>query len=841
MKIYCLSILLVFNLFSIAQSWVKPIDIGGNYSNGFLFDIHFKNNKGWAVGYNQFNPSSGQILKTEDGGKNWKNLDPVNGKIFRRAAFADENIGWVVGENGAILKTTDGGTNWIDQSTSNRMGIIYTISVIDNQNLFIGTDSGVFKTLDGGTSWTLSKKDVVALVQCINANIGFYLNNNSELFKTTDGGSSWVRIRPRPPGNTSYDGMNFYNDSIGWIYGSGSTSGFSAIVSKTTDGGATWVGQPQNADGFLTAGYVISKDTVVLMSYLGSIIKTTNGGSSWIKTQSNFNFGFGSPTLLTSIHGTSSNNIWIVGDRSYMRQSTDVGTTWQNKIIGGRADMYSAQFCKTDKNKLCAVGNSVFKVFLSDDAGKNWTSINNNPPGNVSSVAYINPNSILVSSDSGIYHSTNQGTSWVRKYTILPARQIYNLYFFDDNTGWAVGDLGLVVKTTDGGNTWTPQTSGTSKYLNNTFFTSSSIGFIVGDSNIVLKTTNGGTTWTAASSPSNLYFNDVLFTSANNGWIVGSDGGVFKTTDGGFTWTTINIGSTDFLVGIRFRNATEGWIYGWNGTLYYTNNGGSTWVKQTNKNINAILNMNFNSDGNGILCGTYGHIQLYRCATLEPIVADTHFLKSGDMLSSISVTGTNIKWYSDLNKVNLLPSSAALLENTTYYVSQTANGCESDLKKVFVKKCFTAAPTGNATQNFTQGAKLSDLTVSGTNIKWYANANKTSPLPSSTVLIDNTRYYASQTINNCEGDVLSVLVKKLTVGISNNQGLNNSYYYNNTSKELIIHLKSKIEAEVKIMDINGRTIYTNKINSEARINLSNFNQGIYFVLIEDEVYKINIF
>lgn len=754
-------------MLSNAQSWLNPIDIGGNYSNGILTDIKFKNQTGYATGYNQFNPSSGQILKTVDNGKNWISLASIIGKRLRRLDFIDENTGWIVGENDAIIKTTDGGNNWIDQSMTGNIGTMYAISAVDNQKVFIGGDSGLFKTIDGGNTWTKINKQIPARIQFVNLNTGFYLNNANEMYKTSDGGTTWFKIYSSSISVRFSHGFNFYNDSIGWMYGYKNGDISIGAISKTTNGGITWTDQSNNANGYLNYGYTPSKDTVVLIGDLGVIMQTTNGGNTWTRIQGASSLGFSDPTYLASVHGTSSKNVWIVGDRSYMRQSTDAGASWQNKVIGARETMLSAQFCKTDRNKACVTGLSTFKFFLSNDAGKNWTMAATQPPGRIFSSAYLNPNSILVSSDSGIYLSSDQGNSWVKKFTMTPVNEIYNLHFFDATTGWAAGNKGLILKTTDGGNSWTNQNSGTTKYLNSVFFTSTSNGFIVGDSNIVLKTTNGGSTWTMNPTPTNLYFNDVYFTSSSNGWIIGSDGKVFKTTDGGSNWSTVNIGTNEFLHGIRFKNSTEAWIYGNNGTLYNSTDGGNTWTKVANPNINDIYCMNFNSDGIGVLSGTYGQIKVFRCATV--------------------------------------------------------------------------APTGPSTQNFNQGDKLSNLSVTGTNIKWYANANKTSLLPSSTLLVDNTTYYVTQTVNNCESDVLAILVKKSTVGISNNLALSNSYFYNNQTKELIVKLKNQLESNIKILDINGRAVYSNKISSETRINLSNLNQGIYFVLIEEEVYKLNIY
>lgn len=51
---------------------------------------------------------------------------------------------------------------------------------------------------------------------------------------------------------------------------------------------------------------------------------------------------------------------------------------------------------------------------------------------------------------------------------------------------------------------------------------------------------------------------------------------------------------------------------------------------------------------------------------------------NGDTLADLIVTGTNLQWYANSSDTNPIPSSTALVNGTTYYVSQTVNGCESE-------------------------------------------------------------------------------------------------------------------------------------------------------------------
>lgn len=68
------------------------------------------------------------------------------------------------------------------------------------------------------------------------------------------------------------------------------------------------------------------------------------------------------------------------------------------------------------------------------------------------------------------------------------------------------------------------------------------------------------------------------------------------------------------------------------------------------------------------------------------------------------------------------------------------------------------APMGDVSQEFCQGALVSDIEANGTQIKWYSQPVGGTPLNSSTPLSSGT-YYGSQTVDGCESeDRLAVTV-----------------------------------------------------------------------------------
>lgn len=130
----------------------------------------------------------------------------------------------------------------------------------------------------------------------------------------------------------------------------------------------------------------------------------------------------------------------------------------------------------------------------------------------------------------------------------------------------------------------------------------------------------------------------------------------------------------------------------------------------------------------------------------------TFCIQQNATINNIIISGLNIKWYDTLTGGNLLAANAILQNGVTYYASQTLNTCESARVPVLINIQNTVSPTGVSPQTFcaVQYPTLNDVIVNGTGILWYSNTTSTVALPLSTLLSDNTSYYATQTLNGCE-------------------------------------------------------------------------------------------
>lgn len=153
------------------------------------------------------------------------------------------------------------------------------------------------------------------------------------------------------------------------------------------------------------------------------------------------------------------------------------------------------------------------------------------------------------------------------------------------------------------------------------------------------------------------------------------------------------------------------------------------------------------------------------------IAASSQTMTSTQTVSDLVVTpstGGSVQWYSQASGGTPLVGTS-LLTNGNYYIEQTISGVVSN-RELVVVSVYTVRPSTNfVTQVFTGNDKtLADLQVSGIDVKWYNNSSGGVVLPLSTVLTDDTYYFASQTINGIESaQRRGILVNRISDAIQN--------------------------------------------------------------------------
>jgi hypothetical protein len=170
--------------------------------------------------------------------------------------FLNEYVGFVVGEDGVILKTENGGQDWRLIVTDIEFDL-KAVCFINQDIGFIAGDENVFyKTIDGGIIWEKIELPVYSDfsdIQFVNDSIGYVTGHSQRggiVLKTIDAGESWTYKIIKPECKYNYACDEFYFLSLSFIdENCGIIGGFSynratgkhPYVCKTIDGGKTFV------------------------------------------------------------------------------------------------------------------------------------------------------------------------------------------------------------------------------------------------------------------------------------------------------------------------------------------------------------------------------------------------------------------------------------------------------------------------------------------------------------------------------------------------------------------------------------------------------------------------
>jgi len=620
--------LIIFStyLFSQGWQWQNPYPQGNFQSDVWALD------SSTIVALADY----GTILKSTDGGTNWK-IKYVGGDsifYFRDLQFIGD-IGWTVVGNYTthryIFKTTDRGDTWIlNTKMDDQIESLYFID--ENTGWLTGIDDStlagrIFKTNDGGKTWINLSPDSVGILSDIffhDSLYGFVVGYSGLILRTTDGGENWQKQTSGD--NIEYIlGVQFIDRLTGWIIGNKNIN--SGFVRKTTDGGITWVLKLITVDEHIFKKFFfINNNDGFIPGLQGKIYTTRDGGDTW-------NIVSISPNKwLTSVHFSDQNNGWIVGDRGVIAKTSNGGTTWINVSRGIRDEnLQSIIFIDTltgwcISNKLDINGS----ILRTEDGGNIWIQQLTDTLVHFLSLDFISHTTgWAVGSQNwtkGVfYKTTDGGSNWARSF-FNEYYMISSIDFIDDLTGWMIGSSGLnsyFLKTTDGGNTWNLQFED-SLYRNKRikffdYLNGWAVGWPSGGSRFVLRTTDGGLSWNAHHVDVEFPIYDVSFVSPLVGWAAGGteifynepgggEGIISYTNDGGVNWQRQFYIARDAFTSLDFADDLNVWAVGYRGQIYNTINGGLNWTLQWVPTNASFYSVDFVNSSYGWICGDYGTI-----------------------------------------------------------------------------------------------------------------------------------------------------------------------------------------------------------------------------------------
>ena len=169
-------------------------------------------------------------------------------------------------------------------------------------------------------------------------------------------------------------------------------------------------------------------------------------------------------------------------------------------------------------------------------------------------------------------------------------------------------------------------------------------------------------------------------------------------------------------------------------------------------------------------------------------------------LAATAPVGTSLSWYTVQTGGTQLASNYGLSNSTLYYAESTslATGCKSLIRSFVTAVIYDipATPAGDQLQTFCNNAaaKVSDLVVTGLNVKWYATASGGIALQPNTLLVQGAKYFATQSNNVCESvSRFAVTVSLVACDNNNNVQVNHPPVVSDQSKTTVQNQSIQLE------------------------------------------------
>ena len=396
------------------------------------------------------------LYRTTDGGDTWVRRDV--GSTFRNSFGS---FGWYFGELAVspanpdeiwtggvqILKSNDGGVSYLDVTGASHVDQhAMWIDPSEPTRMYLGNDGGFYSALGGGWEKSFDLPITQFYAGSVDKNnalkvLGGTQDNNT--LKTESGPSDWNAILGgdgfycmTDPTNTNivFAEWQFCCDRSGIRRSTTNGSGFTTVSGFVNTDRYNWntpiAMSPANHNLMLVGShrvYMSTNNGVNFSPVSGDL--TTNPGAATV---------FGTISTL-DVSGVNDSVFYAGTDDGRVWRSVNKGAAWTNisaglplrSITRVAADRFNSQVVYVT---LSGFGQDepIAHVYRSDDRGNTWQSIAGNlpdAPANDIVVDGLDPNTLYLGTDLGVFITRNLGATWWGLGAGMPLQTIFDLEY----------------------------------------------------------------------------------------------------------------------------------------------------------------------------------------------------------------------------------------------------------------------------------------------------------------------------------------------------------------------------------------------------------------------------
>lgn len=368
--------------------------------------------------------------------------------------------------------------------------------------------------------------------------------------------AQWVRkaSNGKAASSIASDGTNIFAGISGWKYASTPEAKLGDIF-VSTDNGYTWT-ESGFADSVESVSAILIDGNNIFAGTSKGVFLSANNGSTWVNkglantgvhalaiSGTNIFAGTGGGVYLSTDYGNTWSMSGLISDPGAIviigntilaatydgiKKSTDNGATWVLTGLGNQQEQ---------PNSFAIIGNNIFAgcygglagVRLSTDNGSSWSGANDFTD-NVTSLVSTGNNLFAGTQGVGIFLSSNNGTTWTKVSTGLPANSGINALVVSggnifactsnnssaDTTGNGVwmrplSEMGITTSVTDpteNDNLFIYPNPSNGKFVINSQITNGEISVynIVGEKNYYSPISPNNSSIDLSTHPSGIYF-----------------------------------------------------------------------------------------------------------------------------------------------------------------------------------------------------------------------------------------------------------------------------------------------------------------------------------------------